>query len=75
MKGEVLESTMKTLEEENLERIRVVKDRHMVGLTYNKLLLQVKAEAIAEVIRALGPEISISDLEKYHDKLVEESKE
>lgn len=66
---------MKTLDQEQIDRLRVVRDRHSVGQTYNKLVLKIKAEAIAEVIRAFAPETPISVLQQYHDKLINEIKE
>lgn len=66
---------MKTLDVANLDRLRVVRDRHSVGRTYNKLVLKIKAEAIAEVLRAFNPETPISALREYHDKLTQEAEE
>ena len=66
---------MKTLDVANLDRLRVVRDRHSVGRTYNKLVSEIKAEAIAEVLRAFNPETPISALREYHDKLTQEAKE
>lgn len=66
---------MKTLDVANLDRLRVVRDRHSVGRTYNKLVLEIKAEAIAEVLRAFNPETPISALREYHDKLMQEAEE
>lgn len=66
---------MKTLDQEQEDRLRVVRDRHSVGQTYNKLVLKIKAEAIAEVIRAFTPETPISVLQQYHDRLINDIKE
>ena len=64
---------MKTLDVAELDRLMVVNDRRSVGLAYNKLVLRIKAEAIAEVLRAFSPETPISVLREYHDKLAQEA--
>ena len=64
---------MKTLDVTELDRLGVVSDRHSVGQTYNKLVLEIKAEAIAEVLRAFNPETPISVLRECHDKLTQEA--
>lgn len=66
---------MKTLEQEQKDRLRVVRDRHSVGQTYNKLVLKIKAQAIAEVVSAFAPETPISVLRQYHDNLIKEIEE
>ena len=58
-----------------MDRLRVVRDRHSVGQTYNKLVLKIKAQAIAEVIRVFTPETPISVLQQYHDNLIKEIEE